>query len=114
MKRKYLLILISFLLISNIDISAQVNDNDKFFRINQIGVKTNILQDAALVPNLGVEILLNKRWSFGVSWFYAWWSQSNHNRFWKTYGGEFEARKWLGKRSYDNNVPGHHIGVYFM
>ena len=36
-------------------------------------VKTNMLYDALLVPNIGVEFYVGKNWSLAGNWMYAWW-----------------------------------------
>ena len=95
-------------------VELKIKQEDKFFKINQIAVKTNLLEGAAMVPNIGVEVLLNRQWSFGVNWFYAWWTNTDKFRFWHTYGGSIEARKWFGWRALENNMLGHHVGYYFM
>lgn len=75
-------------------------------------VKTNLLYDAALIPNLGVEIPFGSRFSVGADWMYAWWKNSNplRNRHWKIYGGDVNFRYWLSDRS--RTLRGHHVGVY--
>ena len=73
-------------------------------------LKTNLLYDAALVPNLGVEFYLGKQWSIAANWQYAWWN--NKTWFWRTYGGELGVRKWLGKQAKAKPLSGHHVGLY--
>lgn len=77
-----------------------------------MAVKTNMLYDAALVPNIGVECWLGKGWSAGASWMYAWWDNDGKHRYWRVYGGEVEVRKYIGKAAAGNPLAGHHIGVY--
>lgn len=75
-------------------------------------LKTNLLYDAALVPNLGVEVSLGKKWSVAVNWMYAWWSNRGKNNFWRVYGGDVEVRRWFGKKAAEKPLQGHHVGVY--
>lgn len=75
-------------------------------------LKTNALYDAALVPNVGVEISLGKGWSVGANWMYAWWSNRSKNNFWRIYGGDVEVRKWFGQKASEKPLQGHHVGVY--
>lgn len=42
-----------------------------------MAVKTNLLYDAALVPNVGLEVYLGGGWSVGGDWMYAWWSKDS-------------------------------------
>ena len=53
-----------------------------------MAVKTNLLYDAALVPNVGLEVYLGGGWSVGGDWMYAWWSKDSKHRYWRIYGGE--------------------------
>ena len=64
-----------------------------------MSVKTNMLYDAALIPNIGIEFYLGKGASIGANWMYAWWSKDSSHRYWRTYGGDIHLRLWLGKKS---------------
>jgi len=77
-----------------------------------IAVKTNLLYDAALIPNIGIEIPFAGAWSVAAQWQYAWWKSKKHNRFWQTYGGDIEVRRWFCGRYKDKIMAGHHVGVY--
>lgn len=41
------------------------------------GIKTNLLYDIFLIPNIGIEFYLGKGWSLGGSWMYAWWKRTD-------------------------------------
>ena len=75
-------------------------------------LKTNLLYDAALVPNIGAEFHLGKNWSVGANWMYAWWKNDVSNWYWRIYGGDIHVRKWFGKKAEEKPLTGHHIGVY--
>lgn len=75
-------------------------------------VKTNMLYDAALVPNIGIEVAFADQWSVAANWMYAWWKCDHDYRYWRTYGGDIEGRWWFGSLAYDKPLQGHHIGVY--
>lgn len=77
-----------------------------------VGVKTNMLYDALLVPNGGLEIYLGKNWSIDAYWMYAWWKSDRVHNYWRTYGGDVELRKWLGSAARSKPLTGHHIGAY--
>jgi hypothetical protein len=72
-------------------------------------LRTNLLYDAALIPNLGLEFSLGRGWSLATNWAWAWWSRRQSNRYWRVFGGEFNLRRWFGSRK---PLTGHHIGVY--
>lgn len=77
-----------------------------------LAVKTNMLYDAALVPNIGVEAYVGKNWSLAANWMYAWWKTDRHHRYWRIYGGDFEVRRWFGSAAMAKPLTGHHAGVY--
>ncbi len=75
-------------------------------------VKTNMLYDAALVPNLGAEFYLGKNISVYGEWMYSWWDSNRRHRYWRIYGGDLGCRWWFGKKAHAKPLTGHHIGVY--
>ena len=77
-----------------------------------MAVKTNMLYDAALVPNVGLEFYLGKGWSIGGNWMYAWWRKDSKHRYWRIYGGELDIRKYFGRKAAEKPLQGHHLGVY--
>ena len=77
-----------------------------------IALKTNMLYDLALVPNIGVEFYLGRKWSIAANWMYAWWKKERWNWWWRIYGGDVAVRKWFGERAGYRPLTGHHIGVY--
>lgn len=77
-----------------------------------MALKTNMLYDAALVPNIGVEFYLGKGWTVGGNWMYAWWKSDRRHNYWRVYGGELDVRKYFGKRAEEKPLTGHHLGLY--
>lgn len=77
-----------------------------------MALKTNMLYDAALVPNVGVEFYLGRNWSVAANWMYAWWKSDRRHWYWRTYGGDVALRRWFGKAAAGKPLTGHHIGVY--
>ena len=77
-----------------------------------IAVKTNLLFDALLVPNAGLEFYLGKGFSVGANWMYAWWKTDRRHRYWRLYGGELDVRKYFGRPEGANPLSGHHVGLY--
>lgn len=61
---------------------------------SRVGIKTNLLYDALLSPNLGVEFAIKPHWSIDLSGNYNGWKLS-HNRQWKHWLVQPEARYWL-------------------
>lgn len=77
-----------------------------------MSVKTNMLYDALLVPNIGLEFYLGKNWSVAGNWMYGWWKKNSKHRYWRIYGGDLAIRKWFGKKADEKPLTGHHIGIY--
>ena len=77
-----------------------------------MAVKTNMLYDAALVPNIGVEFHLGKGWTIGGNWMYAWWHSDTKHNYWRIYGGDLDVRKYFGKKAKEKPLTGHHLGLY--
>ena len=77
-----------------------------------MALKTNLLFDAALIPNLGAEFYVGRGWSVGGSWMYAWWNSDRKHNYWRTYGGELDIRKYFGRRAGEKPLTGHHLGLY--
>ena len=75
-------------------------------------LKTNLLYDMALIPNLGVEFHLGKGWALGLDYNHAWWSLADKNYFWRVYGGGIDVRKYFGKASAVRPLSGHHLGLF--
>lgn len=77
-----------------------------------MAVKTNMLCDALLIPNLGAEFYVGKNLSIYGEWMYAWWDNDNRHRYWRTYGGDLGMRWWFGRKAHAKPLTGHHLGVY--
>lgn len=92
---------------SKVDVMQEVRKKPWY-----VGVKTNMLYDALLVPNGGLEIYIGKNWSIDAYWMYAWWKSDRVHNYWRTYGGDVELRKWLGSAARRKPLTDHHIGAY--
>lgn len=77
-----------------------------------MGLKTNMLSDALLLPNIGAEFYLGKNWSVVGNWTYGWWDRDKSHWYWRGYGGDLAVRKWFGSAAESKPLTGHHIGVY--
>lgn len=77
-----------------------------------IFLTTNLLYDAALIPNVGVGVNFGHRFTMCADWMYAWWSNSGHHRYWRIYGGDVEMRMQLGEGKSVSKISGHYVGVY--
>lgn len=76
-----------------------------------IAMKTNILYDVLLVPNIGMGFYVWRNWSFAGNcgnWMYAWWKSDRRHNYWRTYGGDVEiSLAWLvGRGNYNERKGG--------
>lgn len=76
-------------------------------KAQDVGIKTNILYDAALSPNLGVEVGLAPRWTLDISGNVNAWPIHDHK--WKHWMAQPEARYWFCER-----FQGHFIGLHAL
>ena len=86
-------------------------------RPSWFALKTNLLYDAALIPNIGIEISLGKHWSVAADWFYTWFSCDNRHRYWQGYGGYLAVRRYFPSKKAvqsSRNFTGHHLGIYAL
>ena len=72
-----------------------------------VGIKTNLVGDALLSPNLALEIGLAPKWSLDVSGELNLWDVNGHK--WKHWVVQPEARYWLCSR-----FAGHFFGVHAL
>lgn len=70
-------------------------------------LKSNLLYDAFLTPNLGVEIGLAPKWTFDLSGQINVWKVNNHS--WKQWVIQPEIRYWLCRR-----FSGHFFGAHLL
>ena len=83
---------------------------------SRMALKTNLLYDAVLIPNAGVEVNLGRQWTVGLDGFYTWFSSDSRHRYWQGYGGYLTLRRYFGSSA--GNQPfmskGHHLGAYVL
>ena len=75
-------------------------------------LKSNLLYDALLIPNLSLEASIGSGWTLGAGGMLAWWSKDAKHRYWRIYGGDLEIRKYFGTLSKSKPLQGHHFGIY--
>ena len=91
--------------------SCPPTDSQQHYRI---AIKTNMLFDLALAPNLEIEIPLDRlqRWSLMAEWWSPWyiWKNNSHSYQMLTLGAEL--RYWLGERKNRSTLTGWFAGIY--
>lgn len=75
-------------------------------KAQNLAVKTNLLYDATATVNAGVEVGLAPKWTLDVSGNFNGWDMS-HNRKWKHWMVQPEARYWFCDR-----FAGHFLGFH--
>lgn len=78
----------------------------------RVALKSNLLHDGLLTPDLGLEVRLPGNFSAGVQGVLAWWSNDSRHHCWRICGGWAEARYWFGPKASERALTGHHVGVY--
>jgi hypothetical protein len=73
-----------------------------------VALKTNVLYDAALSPNLGIEFGMAPKWSFDLSGNVNAWTLSHGHR-WKHWLAQPEARYWFCER-----FAGHFLAMHLL
>ncbi|MFI3239458.1 MAG: DUF3575 domain-containing protein [Bacteroidales bacterium] len=75
-------------------------------------VKTNLLYDLALTPNVEIEIPLGNRWSVAGEWIFPWWVTKDNGNALEILSGQVEGRFWLGNRNRRALLTGWFAGLY--
>ena len=90
--------------------SQDINNN---LSVPKLALKTNILYDGAMTPNIGLEIVFKNQWSINANWYFAHWENDRKHRYWDINAGMVEVRKWIGHRARMYQMQGHHLGLFF-
>ena len=94
-------------------IPSQVNPAQEPSSVaSYFALKSNLLYDALLVPNLSLEASIGSGWTLGAGGMFAWWSKDAKHRYWRIYGGDLEIRKYFGTLFKSKPLQGHHLGIY--
>ena len=77
-----------------------------------VAIYTNLLYDAVLVPNLGVEVNFYDNWTVYGDLMRADWNMPAKHFYWNLFGAQVGARKYFGRLASERSFSGHHAGVY--
>lgn len=79
-------------------------------------LKTNMIHDLILVPNIGLEWYVGKNLSVEADYSGAWWGTKYRTHLWRYYGGNVQLNYYFkGKSEADAGFTpfrGWHVGVY--
>ncbi len=117
MNNRFIVCILSLLPFLALPGYAQVKAEEDSTRIpskNQpyIAIKTNMLYDAILVPNIGIEGRVYKNCTVYADVMYAGWEMPKKHFYWDLYGAQCGARTYFGSASMERSFTGHHAGVY--
>lgn len=79
----------------------------RFSASGQVAIKTNLLYDATLTANAGVEFVMAPRWSFDLSGNLNAWTVNDHK--WKHWMVQPEMRYW-----FCDAIVGHFLGFHLL
>lgn len=77
-----------------------------------LALKTNMLFDIALIPNIEVEVPVGKCWSLNGELMFPWWLFDNDKYCMQILSGGLETRYWLDNKKKRNILTGHFAGLY--
>ena len=81
--------------------------------LTHIALKTNLLLDAALAPNVEVELpLRGNRWSVMAECWFPWYVWHHNSRAYQLLYIGAEGRYWLGDRNKYESLTGHFVGFF--
>lgn len=72
-------------------------------------IKTNLLYDAALSPNIELEYRVAPHWSVVADYSIAWWKQTDIHWYYQLMQFNPEVRYWFGT---DSSWRGHYVGLF--
>lgn len=96
-------------------VSAKGNDS---LYVTDVGhpitvhLRTNLLYDAVVLPNIGIEWEITDRLTLVTSAMGTWFGSSNSNHYWRVNVCEVELRRWHGGALKAFLTRGLHYGVY--
>ena len=106
------LAIVLLLLVSSATYAQDIRNTRVETTEHVIAFRTNVLYDAFVVPNLGMEVYLGANFTLGFDWFGNWIFVDRLHLTWQGYGGYLTARYYFGQRASTHRFMGHHVGLY--
>jgi outer membrane protein OmpA-like peptidoglycan-associated protein len=100
------------------EIQAALPDTKRRIRSYKplVAIKTNLLYDLAIAPNISVELPLGQRgrWSVLAEYVNPWWRWSKLDFSYQIQAGVLELRRWFTPRCDDGRawLTGQYVGLY--
>ncbi len=82
-------------------------DHDPYHRM---ALKTNLIYDALLMPNIELEYRFNDRWTVNAEGGVAWWKNDPKHKYYQIMNLSAEGRYWF--KNYNRPWHGHYAGVF--
>lgn len=76
----------------------------------RLAVKSNLLYDALLIPNIGAEVGIYKGLTIGGNYMNIWLRDGGWTRWYRLEGFEAELKYYINKEN--RPFRGHHVGIY--
>ena len=77
--------------------------------LHRLAIKTNLLYDAILMPDLEVEYRIDDRWSVAVEGSVAWWKRDSRHKYYQIATIVPEGRYWFHTKG---PWHGHYAGLF--
>ena len=77
-------------------------------------VGTNVLLDAAITPNINVEVPINKKWSVYADYAFPWWLAQKNDRAYQMLKWDLGVRRYLSRLNPNKPMDilrGHFLGL---
>ncbi len=94
------------------NLNQQIIQQEEYENAPLFAVKTNLLYDIVLIPNIEIEVPIGNRWSLAGEWIFPWWVTKNNGNALQIQAGTIEGRYWLGEREKLPLLTGWFGGVY--
>ena len=78
---------------------------------SRLALRTNLLYDVAIVPNIGIEYFFDSRWSLAANVMYIWLKNDSAHWYWRLFSADMEGRYWFNGENCRIHT-GHHLGLY--
>ncbi len=95
-----------------ININSQITKQEEYEKAPLFAVKSNLLYDVLLIPNIEIEVPIGNRWSVAGEWMFPWWITKNNGNALQILSGTIEGRYWLGQREKHPLLTGWFAGAY--
>lgn len=78
--------------------AAPTKEEDSYLSRQRFAIKTNLLYDAVLLPNIEIEWLINDNWSVALEGDVAWWKSDKREKRYQLAVVSPEVKRWINPR----------------